>query len=77
MSMENLIKLAAEANAAGMTYGQYMTSRSYTPPKKRKLPYDGPPKYCAECGKLMEFKNARKYCMECREEFRKRGLYHG
>ena len=62
--MPTLSELAREAAEHGMTYGQYMVQRerAETPPH-RHIPGL---KRCAMCGKVMDFKGARKFCPDCR-----------
>lgn len=70
MSMEKLAELSAAANAAGMSYGVYMSIHGTTPPPpKRHIPsyLRSALKCCALCGEPIVGRHpATKYCDACR-----------
>lgn len=64
----SLIDDARAARAAGMTYGQYIATRTTRQKERRTKP---PKKPCLACGKPLP-KNKSKYCCpECEHMYRK------
>lgn len=63
----SLIDDAKAAHAAGLSYGQYMTTKAAPEKKEPK-----PKKVCANCGDPLVGGRIRFCCNECRAAFREK-----